>query len=53
MSGKEKEKIKEELDKKLAERKAIVAGKARITIEEERAYNNLGKVILELRRKLY
>ena len=45
--------VKIELQKKLDERKAIVAGKARITPEEEKAYNALGKVILELRRKLY
>ena len=53
MNEEEKGKIKEQLAQKLAEREAIVSGKARITPEEEKRYNNLGKVILELRRKLY
>ena len=47
------EETEEELKKKLAERDAIVSGKARITREEEQRYNNIGKEILQLRRKLY
>ena len=47
------EQIKAEIDRLEAERDSIIKGKARITEEEERRYNNLAKPILELRRKLY
>lgn len=53
MEEKAKEEIRTKIEEKLAERNAITKGKARITSEEERRYNNLGKVILELRRKIY
>lgn len=49
----EEEEIRKELELKLKEREDIVAGKARATPEEIKKYNNLGKVILTLRRKLY
>lgn len=45
--------IRERLKTKLKEREAIVSGKARITEEEEKAYNRLGQEILGLRRNLY
>lgn len=45
--------IREKLAIKLSEREAIVSGKRRITSDEEKKYNNLGKDILVLRRKLY
>ena len=48
-----KEEIKIEIEEKEAEKAAIIEGKARITREEERRYNNLGKAILDLRRLLY
>lgn len=49
----EEEKIRKELEDRLKERAAITTGKSRITQEENRRYNNLGKVILELRKRLY
>ena len=47
------EEIKAEIDRLEAERDSIIKGRARITEEEERRYNNLAMPILELRRKLY
>ena len=49
----DEEEIKRKLEQKLMERAAIVDGKSKITPEENRNYNSLGKDILELRRKLY
>jgi len=40
-------------EEKIEERAAIVRGKARISKEDEKRYNALGKEILALRRKLY
>ena len=44
---------KEQLDAKWKERAEVLKGKARITREEEKRYNELGKEILVLRRLLY
>jgi anthranilate/para-aminobenzoate synthase component II len=45
--------IKQQLEDKIEERERVIHGKTHITEEEEKAYNNLGKEILELRRALY
>ena len=53
MNEVEKMEVKAKLQKMNEERDAIIAGKSRITQEEENRYNKLGMDIIVLGRKLY
>ena len=53
MNEEEKVGVKAELEKMNEERDSIIAGKSRITQENENRYNKLGMEIIILGRKLY